>query len=205
VYRDPRGRIIFTKTRRRHDPCECGRGKSFSYSWHPAYLGASHWDDPWEKPPDADCYLYRLDEIYPFIARGQDETIYWCEGEKDADAMVQRYKAQATSHHQGAGKATLQQAEWLVKAKRIVLVADLDVAGAFDVITRNNLLVEAGFRGELEIVRPLKGKDAADHIAAGYRLHEFVEADITRLGIVAERFRYSQEHNGRKYGGGDNA
>src|SRR5437763_420194 len=72
VYRDPRGRELFTKIRYRHDPCYCGREKSFMYKWHPAYL--KEHDFIFLKPPDADTYLYRLDEIYPFIARGQKET-----------------------------------------------------------------------------------------------------------------------------------
>lgn len=110
-YRDPRGRVVFTKIRFRHDPCYCGRGKDFAYKWRPRYLkpGAN---DIWQKPPDADCYLYRLDEAWPFIARGLPERIFWCEGEKDADTLRRGSHVVATSHHQGAGNATLAQGKY---------------------------------------------------------------------------------------------
>ena len=153
VYKDPRGREIFTKVRYRHDSCHCGRGKSFSYRWHPDYLKPGSWNDLWQKPPDADTYLYRLDEVYPIIARGQDQPIYWAEGEKDADAIRRVYMTPATSHHQGAGKATLAQAGWLVKAKHIVIVADRDDAGAYCAAHRYNLLIDAGCKGRIDIVR----------------------------------------------------
>ena len=65
--------------------------KSFAYRWRPAYL-KNEWDFISQKPPDADTYLYRLDLIWPFIARGSSETIYWTEGEKDADEMARVYQ-----------------------------------------------------------------------------------------------------------------
>jgi hypothetical protein len=167
------------------------------YKWRPAYL--KEWDFIQRKPPDADYYLYRLDEIYPHIARGDGEWIYWAEGEKDADELARAYHVLATSHHQGAGKATLAQAAWLAKAKHIVLVADLDNAGAHDVIQRNNLLSEAGFSGELDIVRAASGNDAADHVAAGLRLHEFVPADLSRLRAAARQFAADMKGNGNGY------
>jgi hypothetical protein len=203
VYRDPRGRELFTKIRYRHDPCWCNRDKSFAYTWRPAYL-KNEWDLVFQKPPDADGYLYRLDELWPFIARGQRETIYWAEGEKDADEMARAYKVLATSHHQGAGKATPAQAAWLVRAKRVVIVADLDDPGAYCAAHRHNLLLEAGFRGELVIVRAAEGNDAADHIAAGYRLGEFVEVDLSRLAEAASRYKSNLTNNHAKYMGESN-
>jgi hypothetical protein len=203
VYRDPRGRELFTKVRYRHDPCICGRGKSFSYFWRPAYL-KHEWDMIWRKPPDADGYLYRLDEFYPLIARGERGAIYWAEGEKDADAIVSR-KAPATSHHQGAGKATQAQAAWLVKAKHVVIVADLDDAGAYCAAHRHDLLIEAGCKGQIDIVRAAEGNDAADHIAAGRRLAEFVPVDIDRLRKAAHRYKSDLKNNGSRYTGGDYA
>jgi len=165
-YRDPRGHEVFVKIRYKHDPCYCGRDKSFAYRWRPAHL--KEWDSVLQKPPDADTYLYRLDELWPSIARGSYESIYWCEGEKDADEMARKYHVLATSHHQGAGKATPAQAGWLKKAKRVVIVADLDDPGAYCAAHRNDLLVDAGFKGELVIVRAREGNDAADHIACPF-------------------------------------
>lgn len=205
-YKDPRGRELFTKIRYKHDPCYCGRGKSFVYSWRPPWLKTRTGFRQllWQKPPDADWYLYRLDEVYPAIARGQSETIYWCEGEKDADAMVSAYHVLATTHHQGAGKATLQQASWLKKAKRVVIVADLDDPGAYCAAHRNDLLVDAGFKGHLKIVRAAEGNDAADHIAAGYRAGEFEVADLDRLKEAAKRYKSDLGDNHARYMGESN-
>lgn len=202
-YRDPRGREIFVKIRDKHDPCWCGRDKSFMYKWHPSYL--KEWDNIYQKPPDADTYLYRLDELWPFIARGSSESIYWCEGEKDADAMASKYHVLATSHHQGAGKATPAQANWLVRGKRVVIVADLDDPGAYCAAWRHDLLVRAGFKGGLVIVRAASGNDAADHIAAGYRLDQFVPADLSLLFEAARRYKSHLKKNHSKYMGGSDA
>ena len=203
VYRDPRGRELFTKVRLRHDPCECGHGKSFFYHWRPSWLKPNHILTT--KPPDADWYLYRLDELYPEIARGLDTPIYWCEGEKDADALNAAAWVLSTSHHQGAGHATLQQASWLVRAKHVILVADLDDAGAYDAATRHDLLLEAGCSGQIDIVRAQEGNDAADHLAAGYRVDEFVPVDLARLENAARRFKSDLKRNYARYIGGNNA
>jgi hypothetical protein len=199
-YRDPRAREVFTKIRFRHDPCICGRGKSFMYRWHPAHL--KEFDYVYRKPPDADTYLYRLDEIYPSIACGDGQPIYWTEGEKDADALASRYKILATSHHQGAGKATLAQASWLANAKRVVIVADLDDPGAYCAAWRHDLLLEVGCKGQIDIVRARAGNDAADHIAAGYRLQELVEADRSMLAEAARRYKSDLKNNHAQYMGG---
>jgi len=204
-YRDPSGRVVFVKVRLRHDPCICGRGKSFGY-----YYRTGRGRIIWQKPPDANQYLYRLEEIDPALARGTDSPVYWCEGEKDADA-IRTAGALATSHHQGAGKVTLEQAQWLFHARRsynaraIILVADCDDAGAYDVIMRNNLLVEAGFKGSLRIVRARAGKDAADHLAAGYSLSKFVPVDISRLIEAASLYGFGLKHGRASYTGDDNA
>jgi Toprim domain-containing protein len=208
VYRDQRGRELFTKQRYLHDPCECGRGKSFGYRWKPPYkpwlTRRGYQQSLYEKPPDADWYLYRLDVIYPLIARSESEPIYWCEGEKDADALADLSVA-STTHHQGAGKATLQQASWLKRARRVVLVADLDDAGAYDAARRHDLLLEAGCKGEISIVRAQEGNDAADHLAAGYRLDQFVPADLSLLERAARRFKSDLKKNQTRYIGDDNA
>ena len=117
VYRDPRRRELFTKVRLRHDPCECGRGKSFFY-----YLAPTMDDGPvglgqsmWRKPPDADWYFYRLDGcILALLAGGTRPSI----GLKARRTGLSESASMdlATSHHQGAGNATLQQASWLERA-----------------------------------------------------------------------------------------
>ncbi len=189
-YRDPRSHVVFTKIRYRHDPCYCGRGKSFAYCYR-----TKRGRTIWQKPPDANEYLYRLEEIDPALVRGTTEPVYWCEGEKDADA-IRAAGGLATSHHQGAGKITLMQACWLYhkhrtyNARHIILVADLDSAGAYDAIQRNNLLVEAGFSGRLEIVRAAAGNDAYDHISGGYSPGEFVPVNLAGLKASSRQHSY---------------
>ena len=192
TYRDIWGHEQFRKIRYRHDPCFCGKGKSFEYAWCPDPEEA--WDSLRYKPPWADAYLYRLDEWWLDYRTGRISEVWWAEGEKDADALA-RVHLPATSHHQGAGNASAQQAAWFAKigkgkgkGRRVVLVADLDDAGAYCAATRNNLLIDAGFRGEIRIVRAASGNDAADHLAAGHRPGEFVPVDMPALSEVAASY-----------------
>ena len=64
-----------------------------------------------------------------------------------------------------------------------------------------------GFKGELSIVRAAEGNDAADHIAAGYRLGEFEPADLSRLKVAARRYKSDLKNNHARYmgNGEDNA
>jgi hypothetical protein len=217
VYRDYIGHVIFVKVRYRWQhlsTCDgtggCrGRDKTFGYYYH-----SERGSKIKQKPPYANHYLYHLEEIDPALASHSPSPIYWCEGEKDADA-VRSVGGMGTSHHQGAGKVTLEQAQCLYhgaprhpglhgpgrsyNARWIILVADLDDAGAFDVLLRHNLLVEEGFQGRLDIVRAAAGKDAADHIAAGYSLAQFVPADMIKLRDAAERYKSDLAENTSRY------
>jgi hypothetical protein len=116
----------------------------------------------------------------------------------------------ATSHHGGAGKVTREQAASLYRARHVILVADLDDAGAYDVILRHNLLIDKGdkldqvlgvrkFQGRLDIVRAKVGKDAYDHLAAGYGLEQFVPVDRARLCDAAGRYQADLESNTDRY------
>jgi hypothetical protein len=122
------------------------------------------------------------------------KTVYWCEGEKDADRLAAGGRlgipVDTTAHHQGAAiGATIEQAKWLLPAYKIVIVADLDAAGAFDAVRRVELLSEAGYAGGLEVVRALQGNDAADHCEAGYYADQLVPVDRTALRDLADTHR----------------
>ena len=207
VYRDIYGSELFRKIRYKHEPCVCGRGKSFSYGYYPSQdKGDGRYRNlVYQKPLWADWYLYRIEKWWPDLRRGIVPEIYWCEGEKDADALGRL--AYATTHHQGAGNANAEQCKWLLKAKRIVIVADLDDAGAYCAASRHDLLVGAGYAGELAIVRARDGNDASDHLAAGYRIGELVPVDVGRLREAAFGFRSNLATNRNKYmeGGSDAA
>jgi hypothetical protein len=199
VYRDMRGRELFRKKRYEHVDCQCGRGKSFTYAWQRTPGGAYiH-----SKPPDADYYLYRLDALWSVRAACARMDVYWCEGEKDADRLAAGGRlgipVDTTSHHQGAGNATAQQAKWLLSAGRVFLVADADEPGAYDAAVRYDLLVDAGFKGELSIVRAREGKDAADHCDAGYYADQLVPVDMQRLEEAARRYAAERKSNGDRY------
>ena len=104
-----------------------------------------------------------------------------------------------TSHHQGAGNATAQQARWLQCAGRVFIVADRDAPGAYDAATRYDLLIEAGYKGEIAIVRAREGKDAADHCDAGDYADQLVPVDMQRLEEAARRYAGERKSNGDRY------
>jgi hypothetical protein len=146
-----------------------------------------------EKHPDADRYLYRLPQ---FLAAPEGSDIWWTEGESDADALW-LYDEVATSHHGGAGRATVSQAEWFRGfGGQVVLPYDQDPddkrggnVGALDVIRRYDLLRAVGLAAEqLVVVAPLVGKDMRDHLDAGHDPDEvIVVRDIQLLRDKATR------------------
>jgi hypothetical protein len=155
-----------------------------------------HWH--WEKAPGADVLLYRLPEVLAGIA--ERRTIYWAEGEKDADALAAAGVV-STSHHQGAEVGpTFGQAQWLVGARRIVLVMDRDSAGAFDVWRRHQRLAAVGVRpARISIVRgygPIdRISDAYDHLTAGFIVDQFVP--VSKSKVEAQANRHRAERKGR--------
>jgi DNA primase len=171
-YRLADGTLVFEKRRyERLQPITGARSKTFRY-WDPARHAFS-------KPPGADALLYRLPGFAAAIRTG--ETIHWTEGEKDADALV-RAGVFATSHHQGAGRITPEQANLLSGAARVVIWMDRDdphpEVGAYDAALRYNLLLDAGLAPrQLRVVAALTGKDAADHLAH----HSYLRARSVNL------------------------
>lgn len=128
--------------------------------------------------------LYRLPEV--LAAAANSDTIYICEGEKDADA-IRRAGATATCNPGGAGKWRTEYNAALHGA-HIVIVADKDQAGiahAHNVAAA--LAAEGnGFLDAVQIVQAAEGKDAADHLAAGHTL-----ADLQPLEHVADQTSYA--------------
>ena len=103
---------------------------------------------------------------------GDERTVYVVEGEKDVLA-VEAVGGTAVCSAMGAGKAHL--ADWSVLAgKDILIVADRDDAGGKHAIQVAEIL--AGVAASVIVVESAIGKDAADHIAAGKTLEEFVAA-----------------------------
>lgn len=129
--------------------------------------------------------IYRLPRVLAAIADG--EMIYVCEGEKDVHA-IEGTGATATCNPGGAGKWLPEYAKHFAGAT-VIVVADRDkpgqaharqVAASLDGIASAVVIVEAA--GEGTGGRELK--DAADHLAAGHTLAEFVETDPGQIAVA---------------------
>lgn len=115
-----------------------------------------------------DRSLYGANLITP-----DTNPVYVAEGEKDCDAITAT-GAVAVCSAMGAGKAS--KADWSpVFGHHVVVIADNDDPGGRHADDIAGLL--AGRVSSLRIVRAAVGKDAADHIAAGYGMTELVAAD----------------------------
>lgn len=186
VYTDADGRAVFRVRRFRTDPAKWGRPKLFDFQhphprnflWRPG------------KPDNAGAYLYRLPEATGAL------IVHWAEGEKDADAL-RGAGVVATSHHGGAGHATVEQAQLLRRAGRVYIWADLDAAGAYCGGRRAALLVAAGVPAErVAVVRARAGHDASDHLRAGYGPSEAVPVDLGAMTALASTYDRSRGGGG---------
>lgn len=141
-----------------------------------------------EQEAYADKAMYHLRELVWALRAGK--PVWWCEGEKDADAL-RGVGVVATSHWQGALHATRAQADWFATGTgSIRLVADVDDAGAACVIHRKRLLLAAGVaRSRIRIVKPPHPhKDAAAAIEAGEPPARFRRPRETDLMAAAARY-----------------
>jgi len=116
--------------------------------------------------------LYRLPEVV--YAAGHGRTVYVTEGEKDVEALRGVGKV-ATCNSGGAGSWKPGYAEYLRGAK-VIIVADKDEPGlkhAADVARSLD-----GIAQSVHVVQARTGKDAADHLAAGHSVQEFVQVAL---------------------------
>lgn len=108
--------------------------------------------------------LYRLGRVQQAVANG--EPVYLVEGERDVHAL-EVLGVVATTTPMGAGNLAKADLSPLAGAA-VVAVADRDEPGAKWAATVAQLLPDA------ELVTAAAGKDAADHVASGCALDEFV-------------------------------
>lgn len=191
-YHDLQGREVFQHPKWRLDPPDRrGRSKESTYRYRTRH------EHVWifGKPAGADDLLYRLpdlmDEIcVPRLTSGMQ--VWWTEGERDAETL-RAMGFVATSHHQAAGHATLEQAETFAGYRgQIVLAADRDRAGAVDVVLRWRLLREVGIHpAQMRIVLPLqrfRGADVTNHFdAPGAGVGDLVPVSIRQARRSAAR------------------
>jgi putative DNA primase/helicase len=116
--------------------------------------------------------LYRLPEVIEAVKAGR--RVFVVEGEKDAEALRRKGEV-ATCNPGGASKGKSkwrrEYSEYLVGAE-VIVVADADEPGRRHAEAIRASL--AGVAASVRVVEPAEGKDAADHLAAGYGVDDFV-------------------------------
>ncbi len=115
--------------------------------------------------------LYRLPRVVEAVAAGT--TVYVVEGEKDVHAL-EAVGAVTTTSPMGASNWPKVDTSPL-KGAHVVVVPDQDDVGrryALDVLASLD-----GVAASVTVARPKVGKDAADHVAAGYGLNELIPVD----------------------------
>ncbi len=113
--------------------------------------------------------LYRLPDVLAAVARG--DRVFIVEGEKDVAALEAAGEV-ATCNAGGAEKWREEYAEALSGA-HVIVVADRDKAGHRHARNVAESVAKAG--SSVDVVEPLEGKDAHDHLVAhGRTVEEFV-------------------------------
>jgi hypothetical protein len=118
---------------------------------------------------DVPSVPYRLPRVLEAAAAG--ETIFIVEGEKDVQA-IEAAGHVATCNAGGAENWDPEFASYLVGCPRVIVIADKDDAGY-----RHARVVARSLASVVPYVRirvAREGKDASDHLAAGYALSKLV-------------------------------
>lgn len=115
--------------------------------------------------------LYRLPEVLAAVSAGV--TTYVVEGEKDVHAL-EALGAVATTSPMGASSWHKVDASPLTGA-HVIVIPDRDGPG--ERYLRAVLASLRGVAASVRVARAAVGKDAADHVAAGYGLDELVPAE----------------------------
>lgn len=130
----------------------------------------------------ADKSLFHADKI-------KDGPVFVCEGEKDVLA-IESIGGQAVSSPNGAS-AKPERYDWTpLKGMVVKVISDRDAPGR----KRSKQLLEhlASMGIDAACCEPVVGKDAADHIAAGYSLNDFVSdtpEDVITLSDAFDSWR----------------
>lgn len=177
-YPDEQARVLLRK--KRYEP------KSFRMQARKAegcvWVEPSHF---MERSERARAYFHSLLFNLPLLLDRPAEVAL-TEGEKDAEAVTAA-GLPALSHWGGAQRFTVEQAERFRRYRgRVVLITDNDAAGAADALLRYERLRAVGIPSRrLFVVRARAGKDAADHLAAGFAVAQFRPVSLDRLRAVA--------------------
>jgi len=112
--------------------------------------------------------LYRLPEVIAAVSAG--DTVYIAEGEKDVEAL-RAAQCVATCNVGGANNWRPEYAETLAGAS-VVVVRDRDEPGT--AWARQVFGSVRPVAASIRVVEARAGKDAADHLAAGHTVDDFV-------------------------------
>jgi 5S rRNA maturation endonuclease (ribonuclease M5) len=116
--------------------------------------------------------LYRLPRVAEAVATG--ERVWLVEGEKDADALEQRFGVAATTTPGGAGKTWRPEYSEALRGAYVTVVADRDEAGRKHARKAAEALADVA--AEVVVVEPAVNRphaDAFDHLEAGFGLDDF--------------------------------
>lgn len=126
--------------------------------------------------------LYRLPEVIKAVAEGY--VIYICEGEKDVHA-VEVMGGVATCNPGGTGGGWRPEYSKVLAGAIVMIIADKDDAGRKHARKVAASCEQAGV-ATWETLEAAEGKDAADHLAAGHGLRDFVATGHQGAGNVTE-------------------
>jgi len=124
--------------------------------------------------------LYRLPAVIEAVREGR--VVWVVEGEKDVHALESAGEV-ATCNAGGAGKWRDEYAE-VLRGAEVVIVADKDEPGRKH--AENVRASITGVAASVRVVEAAGGKDAADHLAAGYGIDAFVPVDRPSLGVPTD-------------------
>ena len=121
---------------------------------------------------DRPVELYRLSRVRAAVAEGR--PVFVAEGEKDVHAL-EAVGVTATTAPMGAGKWSRVDPSPLYGGKVLVIV-DQDERGRAHAA---DVLASLAGKADAAAFAPKVGKDAADHIAAGHGVGEFVPQEVS--------------------------
>ncbi|OAI39918.1 hypothetical protein AYO39_02250 [Actinobacteria bacterium SCGC AG-212-D09] len=122
--------------------------------------------------------LYRLPRVIAAVAAGQ--WVFVPEGEKDVHALEEAGVV-ATCNPGGAGCWEDEYAE-VLRGARVAVIADKDDPGRRHAREVADSL--AGVAAEVRVGEAAEGKDAADHLAAGREVREFVQVALDEVAAA---------------------
>lgn len=198
-YHDEEGKVLYQRLR--WDPADNRARKTFTVQhklangdtvdrlqegWHEFRREWKKWvfiegATDRESPPSASAewivpprrVLFNLPQLMAGI-RDRVDAVYLCEGEPDA-LSLRRLGLTTTTSDSGAANWPDAFSQLLTQFQRVVIVADRDPAGIKSAYLKTTSLRAYG--AAVECVFPAAGKDAEDHILAGYGVADFEHFD----------------------------